>query len=404
MTPRYHEHFLTRILRLGDEAVEGVMLLWYEPDTVRDMIARAKSDAGRPISRQVALQVDDGGRTAHVVVALDGSPVTVLAPEMGIADVDVVLPWSAFEEARARSVVRREADAKLDALRAHYPWRVVWRSLQDGEHLAREVVEWALADSDFLRMALPGALRDLRERHDAITARYYADRFTDGEREKRRLGAVWAVVHAARLAGAAHAADCGRTLAELSLDPIPAIAAASAGALSRLDDQHFLDFKRISKSPDVDEWSRALALLIVGLTASVRSKRESEVMKALASVEASDSPDSLVGSMARWLRARPDAANTDELPELRGGTPAWTTTVFLAFNEVLVPIEERYQPEEEAATARAEADENFARMPRTRVEKRSTRRRDGPAVGRNDPCPCGSGRKFKRCCGAVSAA
>ena len=23
-----------------------------------------------------------------------------------------------------------------------------------------------------------------------------------------------------------------------------------------------------------------------------------------------------------------------------------------------------------------------------------------PAVGRNDPCPCGSGRKFKRCCGS----
>jgi uncharacterized protein len=22
------------------------------------------------------------------------------------------------------------------------------------------------------------------------------------------------------------------------------------------------------------------------------------------------------------------------------------------------------------------------------------------AVGRNDPCPCGSGRKFKKCCGA----
>ena len=23
-----------------------------------------------------------------------------------------------------------------------------------------------------------------------------------------------------------------------------------------------------------------------------------------------------------------------------------------------------------------------------------------PAVGRNDPCPCGSGKKFKKCCGA----
>jgi len=23
-------------------------------------------------------------------------------------------------------------------------------------------------------------------------------------------------------------------------------------------------------------------------------------------------------------------------------------------------------------------------------------------IGRNDPCPCGSGKKFKRCCGAVA--
>jgi len=29
-------------------------------------------------------------------------------------------------------------------------------------------------------------------------------------------------------------------------------------------------------------------------------------------------------------------------------------------------------------------------------------RNDGPKVGRNDPCPCGSGRKFKKCCGAES--
>ena len=26
-------------------------------------------------------------------------------------------------------------------------------------------------------------------------------------------------------------------------------------------------------------------------------------------------------------------------------------------------------------------------------------RREGPKVGRNDPCPCGSGKKFKKCCG-----
>jgi uncharacterized protein YecA (UPF0149 family) len=24
---------------------------------------------------------------------------------------------------------------------------------------------------------------------------------------------------------------------------------------------------------------------------------------------------------------------------------------------------------------------------------------DAPKVGRNDPCPCGSGKKYKKCCG-----
>lgn len=28
-----------------------------------------------------------------------------------------------------------------------------------------------------------------------------------------------------------------------------------------------------------------------------------------------------------------------------------------------------------------------------------TIRREGPKIGRNDPCPCGSGKKYKRCCG-----
>lgn len=30
-------------------------------------------------------------------------------------------------------------------------------------------------------------------------------------------------------------------------------------------------------------------------------------------------------------------------------------------------------------------------------------RREEPKPGRNDPCPCGSGRKFKKCHGAAAA-
>jgi len=26
-------------------------------------------------------------------------------------------------------------------------------------------------------------------------------------------------------------------------------------------------------------------------------------------------------------------------------------------------------------------------------------RRETPKIGRNDPCPCGSGKKYKKCCG-----
>ena len=29
--------------------------------------------------------------------------------------------------------------------------------------------------------------------------------------------------------------------------------------------------------------------------------------------------------------------------------------------------------------------------------------REAPKIGRNDPCPCGSGKKYKKCCGAANA-
>jgi SEC-C motif-containing protein len=32
------------------------------------------------------------------------------------------------------------------------------------------------------------------------------------------------------------------------------------------------------------------------------------------------------------------------------------------------------------------------------VPEHETVRREAPKVGRNDPCPCGSGKKYKKCC------
>jgi len=34
---------------------------------------------------------------------------------------------------------------------------------------------------------------------------------------------------------------------------------------------------------------------------------------------------------------------------------------------------------------------------------RATYRRAQPKIGPNEPCPCGSGKKYKKCCGAPNA-
>jgi preprotein translocase subunit SecA len=31
--------------------------------------------------------------------------------------------------------------------------------------------------------------------------------------------------------------------------------------------------------------------------------------------------------------------------------------------------------------------------------KQKAKDEEGHKIGRNDPCPCGSGKKFKKCCG-----
>jgi preprotein translocase subunit SecA len=45
------------------------------------------------------------------------------------------------------------------------------------------------------------------------------------------------------------------------------------------------------------------------------------------------------------------------------------------------------------------ADESPMAMPEMEERKVVTFKREGRKIGRNEPCPCGSGRKYKKCCG-----
>jgi len=57
----------------------------------------------------------------------------------------------------------------------------------------------------------------------------------------------------------------------------------------------------------------------------------------------------------------------------------------------------QYQHDEFGVSVEADADPTADPAP----APASPTHRDGPKVGRNDPCPCGSGKKYKHCCGKL---
>ncbi len=85
---------------------------------------------------------------------------------------------------------------------------------------------------------------------------------------------------------------------------------------------------------------------------------------------------------------------------------------FLYHAEPVEQLEHRRQrltttlshPEAQALDASHAEHEQAANTPVGRPAAPVTVRRKQPKVGRNDPCPCGSGKKFKKCCGATEAA
>ena len=62
---------------------------------------------------------------------------------------------------------------------------------------------------------------------------------------------------------------------------------------------------------------------------------------------------------------------------------------------VAVVQQEEAQLEDRLANAQASHGDEVSAA----ETKKSPKKADGSKVGRNDPCPCGSGKKYKNCCG-----
>jgi uncharacterized protein len=104
-------------------------------------------------------------------------------------------------------------------------------------------------------------------------------------------------------------------------------------------------------------------------------------------------------------------------PEWRGNVDRWTFAgpfAYLCGRRDLVParmlgqIETGSSPEEARSTVCCQmgslviaACESFLRYRQAvATAQDSSVTRSTPRVGRNEPCPCGSGKKYKKCCGA----
>lgn len=106
---------------------------------------------------------------------------------------------------------------------------------------------------------------------------------------------------------------------------------------------------------------------------------------------------------ARQLVARPDAGM--EARELRLTLTATSIVMGVKFPEHDRWHEEELRARERAAKMVAEIEED-APFPEPDSDgggwpvPPGQLLKEGPKVGRNDPCPCGSGKKYKKCCGA----
>lgn len=127
-----------------------------------------------------------------------------------------------------------------------------------------------------------------------------------------------------------------------------------------------------------------------------------------------DDPEAIVPAAGQieavreWCEGYIDVIDQLEIPDDEAVLSDLFTLDFLAGRvgdeELSEVLEERISAVEFSAAARDDLPDVVASLhaawsPARR--RRAAVRRESPKIGRNDPCSCGSGKKYKKCCGAA---
>ena len=97
----------------------------------------------------------------------------------------------------------------------------------------------------------------------------------------------------------------------------------------------------------------------------------------------------------------------DLLNNIKVETVRFLSHIQVASEEDMQKLEEQRRREQEGreyqhAATESLTQEGSGEAPReNQPQTQKPMQRQGPKVGRNDPCPCGSGKKFKQCHGKI---
>jgi preprotein translocase subunit SecA len=79
-----------------------------------------------------------------------------------------------------------------------------------------------------------------------------------------------------------------------------------------------------------------------------------------------------------------------------------STSNLMAFEEFLANLPTSLESADESGADVRQTSEPNVAPETTPATAPLPAQREAPQIGRNDPCPCGSGRKFKSCCGTLA--
>ncbi len=449
-------HFLERLDRVPRSLTDFALGLYRDEERVRWILhyARLQKEEER-----VALALGEAGAGPYIVVTREGKFVTALGAEMTPKNLTVLsrAQVEAFSARVAESRSRMEI-AKEVVPPGMEPVDVLGLLLTRAWRLSREefkaIAAWCpIMDGQFLDDAF-ASLTEMRSLRDTFLTTKLKQ-YGSNRRTHSAIDLLWNSMHAlgaryalAAMGDLAFVEEWGKAWTRSSgptyfatVEQVHAIAMRGAWAAARMG-RHFIPaYKRILATPGdpLARFDAALALTAVGLR---HARHRDEARRVIGATVANDAAD------AKWIACvvaaserafeDPEGCTRDvaifganlmvdlgeplpqgapfkftraedvprELALLVSANYAGDALEPFAFDSLpwvakLASAEELYYPSDMERALRIEWPPQAlaAIFQRRRGPTPEPVVRAGPKLGRNDPCSCGSGAKFKKCCG-----